>query len=75
MIGECVEEIRIEVVRRMLRKLSCVLSFWVDLLKAWMGRQVVCVDGDGASYWMLICRLVDGIKEIKSPCCGRGFRG
>ena len=53
-IGECVEEARIEVGRKMLREIWCVLSFWVDCDGALTGLSSGCVDGDGARYWKLI---------------------
>jgi len=40
-----------------------------------MGLSSGCVDGDGARYWMLICRLVGVNEEIKNPCDCRGFVG
>lgn len=45
----------------------CGVIVGTDVLKAWRGQQTVCVDGDGARYWMLIYRLVGVDEEIKAP--------
>ena len=74
-IAECVEEIRIEVVRTMLRGLWYVLWSRDKALSALLGLPSGCVDDDFARYWMLTCRLIGVTEEIKSPCSCRGFGG
>ena len=74
-IAECVEEIRIEVVRTMLRELWSVLWSRDKALSALLGLLSDCVDDDFARYWMLACRLIGVTEEIKSLCSCRGFGG
>ena len=54
MIGECVEEIRIEVWRKILRIALACIEFMFDCLNALLVFSSGCVDGDGARYWRLI---------------------
>ena len=73
-IGECVAEIRIEVLRKILRMvLVCLPVFAIKALSALMDLSQGCVDGEGARYWRLICGLIGVTEEIKSPCGCRGF--
>ena len=53
-IGECVEEIRIEVWRKILRIALACIEFMFDCLNALLVFSSGCVDGDGARYWRLI---------------------
>ena len=74
-IGECVAEIRVEVLRKILRiVLVCLPVFAIKALSALMDLSQGCVDGKGARYWRLICGLIGVTEEIKSPCGCKGFR-
>ena len=51
--GEYSEEVRLEIERRILRKSWACLAIYVDPLSARVGQLSVCVDSNGARYWML----------------------
>ena len=72
-IGECVEGIRVEVSREILKMALVCPGFFGFALSASLCLMSGCIDCNGARYW----RLNDGswwsIEEIKSPCGGRGF--
>ena len=72
-IGECVEAIRIEVGRKMLRIVLVCPEFWFDCDGALTGLSPDCVDGNDARYWRLICGLIGVTQEIESPCSCRAF--
>jgi hypothetical protein len=72
--GECIEGIRVDVRRGILKIVDFVCPGFFGLaFSASLGLLSGCVDGNGARYW----RLIDGswwsIKEIKSPCGCRDF--
>jgi hypothetical protein len=72
-IGECVEGIRAEVRREVLRLVLMCPGFFGFAVSASLGLLSGCVDGNGARYW----RLIDGswwaMEETKNPCGYRGF--
>jgi hypothetical protein len=72
-IGECVEEIRIEVGRKILRMVLVCPGFSSEALSAFMGLSSGYVDGDGARYWRLICWLAVVTGEIKKPLLRQGL--
>ena len=49
--GECIERIRIEVGREMLRLALVCLAFCCEALSALMGLLSGCADRDCARYW------------------------
>ena len=73
--GECIEEIRIEVGREILRLALVCPGFFGLALSAPLGLSSGCVDGNGARYWRLNEASLWDIEEIKNPCAGRGFGG
>ena len=75
-IDECIEGIRVEVGRGLLRIVLVCPGFFGFGAQSLVGSVVrLRVYGDGDRYW----RLNDGswwsIQEMKMPCCGRGFWG
>ena len=73
--GECIEEARIEVGRRILKPALVRPGFFGLALGAPLGLSSGCVDGNGARSWRLNEASLWGIEEIKSPCGCRGFTG
>ena len=73
-IGECVEGIRVEVGREILRIDLVSPGFFGWALIASLSLLSGCVDGNGARYRVVICWLMGVVEEIKSPCVCRGFR-
>ena len=65
-IGECVEGIKMEVRRKMLRELLAYVEFWFDGDGVLAGFSLGCVDGDGARCLMLICGLIGVTEEIRA---------
>ena len=74
-VGECVEGIRIEVGRNILRMVLVCPVFLGEALSVFMGLPSGYVDGNGARCWRLICWLIGVTEEIKSPWSRRGFGG
>jgi hypothetical protein len=74
-IGECVEGIRVDVRRKVLRIVLVSPGFFGLALSASLGLLSGCVDGNGAKYWRLIDRSWRAFEEIKNPCDCRGFGG
>ena len=72
-IGECVEEIRIEVGRKILRMVLVCPGFFGLALSVLAGLLSGSVDGNGARHWRLIYWFMGVTEEIKSPRGGRGF--
>ena len=72
-IGECVEGIRVEVSREILKMALVCPGFFGLVLSPSSGLLSGCVDGNGARYWRLIYWFMDATSEIKSPCGCRGF--
>ena len=70
-LGECVEGIRVEVRRKVLRMVLVCPGF-IDLaFSASLALLSGCADCNGARYWWLNEGSWRAIKEIKSPCnCG-----
>ena len=71
--GECVEVIRVEVSREVLRVVLVCPGFFGLVLSVLLGLLSDCVYGNGARYWRLICWFTGVTEEIKSPCGCRGF--
>ena len=72
-IGECVEGIRVEVRREVLRVVLVCIGFFGLVLSASLGLLSGCVECNGARYWRLIDWFMGVTEEIKSPCNRRGF--
>lgn len=58
--GECVEGIRVEVGRQVLRMALVCPGFFGKALGALLGLPSSCVDGNGVRYWREIFRLLRG---------------
>ena len=72
--SKCIERIRIEVGRKMLRMdVVCPGFFFGLVLSASLGLLSGCADCNGARYWRLIYWFMGVAEEIKSPCGCRGF--
>ena len=71
--GECVEGIRVEVRREVLRVVLVCPGFFGLVFSASLGLLSGCADCNGARYWRLIDWFMGVTEEIKSPCGGRGF--
>ena len=65
-IGECVEGIRVEVGREILRIDLVCPGFFGWALIASLSLLSGCVDGNGARYRVVICLLM-GVVEEKKP--------
>ena len=63
-IGECVEAIRIEVRREVLKMASMCPGFFGLALSVLIGLLSGCVDGNDARYWRLFCWFM-GVTEEK----------
>ena len=72
-VAECVERIRVEARREVLRIVLVCTGFFGFALSVLMGLLSGSVDGNGARYWRLIGWLMGVTEEIKSPCGCRGF--
>ena len=70
--GECIEEIRIEVGREILRLALVCPGFFGLALSAPLGLSSGCVDGNGVRYRRLICGAMEVIEETESPRHCRG---
>ena len=64
---ECIEEIRVEEDREILRLALVCPGFFGLALSAPLGLSSGCVDGNGARYWRLNEVSLWDIKEIKAP--------
>ena len=63
-VGECVEGIRVEVRREVLRVVLVCPGFFGLVLSALIGLLSGCVDGNDARYWRLFCWFM-GVTEEK----------
>ena len=62
--GECVEQIRLEVRREVLRIVLVCPGFFGFVLSASLGLSSGSVDGNSARYWRLFCWFM-GVTEEK----------
>ena len=71
--SECIERIRVEARREVLKMVLVCPGFFGLVLSVLLGLLSDCVYGNGARYWRLICWFTGVTEEIKSPCGCRGF--
>ena len=74
-IGECVEGIRVEVRREVLRIALVCPGFFGLALSASLGLLSSCVECSGARYWRVNEVFLWDIKEIKSTATAEALVG